>query len=165
MRRVLFILGSVFGAASMMAAAQPTVRVEPAHLQGPRELADQTAQGVVRDYLEAWKSMSAALDQNRPALLAQDFVGTAKNTLTDTIHQQAALGVHTRYQDRSHDLQIVFYSPEGLSIELTDTVEYDVQVFDHDKQIASQPVHARYVVILTPAEVRWRVRVLQAQTE
>jgi hypothetical protein len=43
------------------------------------------------------------------------------------------LGIRTRYRDLSHDLQIVFYSPEGLSVELTDKVEYEVQLIDHDK--------------------------------
>jgi hypothetical protein len=71
----------------------------------------------------------------------------------------------TSYQDRSHDIQITFYSPEGLSVELVDNVEYDVQVSDKDKVVATQPVHARYVVVMTPTEVRWRVRVLQAATE
>lgn len=142
---------------------QATVRVEPSHLQGPRALADQTEQGAIRDYLEAWKTMRAALEQNQPGLLNADFVGTEKDKLTETIHEQVAAGLHTRYQDRSHDLQVVFYSPEGLSIELVDTVDYDVQVFDNEHTLSTQQAHARYVVLLTPAEVRWRVRVLQAQ--
>jgi hypothetical protein len=52
-----------------------------------------------------------------------------------------------------------------LSIELTDTVEYDVQLLDHDKSQATQRVRARYIVVLTPAELRWRVRVLQAEVD
>jgi len=70
-----------------------------------------------------------------------------------------------RYQDKSHDIQMVFYSPEGLSVELTDDVQYDVQMLDHDKLQTKQQVRARYIVVLTPAEVRWRVRVFQAQFE
>jgi hypothetical protein len=38
-------------------------------------------------------------------------------------------------------------------------------VFDHDKQLTTQQVHAHYIVVLTPAEVRWRVRVFQPQFE
>ena len=97
------------------------------------------------------KVFSAALDQNSPDLLNADFVGSAKDKLTDTIRQQAALGIRTQYQDRSHDLQIVFYSPEGMSIELTDKVEYDVQVIDHDKVISTQRESARYLVVLAPS--------------
>lgn len=147
------------------ADAQPAVHVEPAHLDGPRQLAPQTEQGVIRDYLESWKTIQAALNQNNAALLAKDFVGTAKDELTDTIHQQQAAGIHTLYRDRSHNLQVVFYSPEGLSIQLTDVVDYDVQVFDKDKQISSHTVHLRYVIVMSPAEVRWRVRLLQPQSE
>jgi hypothetical protein len=147
------------------AGAQATVHVEPATLQGPRVLQDQTKAAVIRDYLKSWRSFSAALDQNSPDLLNADFVGAAKDKLTDTIRQQAALGIRTQYQDRSHDLQIVFYSPEGMSIELTDKVEYDVQLLDHDKIMTTQRVSARYIVVLTPAEVRWRVRVFQAAPE
>lgn len=176
--RALLIVALMLGATAASAAGQDghssngqaalpdgqaSVRVEPAHLQGPRALAEQTQQGAVRDYLEAWKAMCAALDQNQPGLLSADFVGTAKDKLTDTIHEQAAAGIHSHYQDRAHDLQIVFYSPDGLSIELIDNVDYDVQVFDHDHSVSTQQAHARYVVLLTPAEVRWRVRVLQAE--
>jgi hypothetical protein len=160
--RFLLIFGAVFAAAPGFSAAQADVRVEPADLQGPRPLQPQTGTAVVRDYLQSWKSFSAALEQNHPELLAPDFVGIAREKLTATIQQQAALGIRTVYQDRAHDLKIVFYSPEGLSIELTDMVDYDVQVLDHDKVMTTQRVHARYIVVLTPDEVHWRVRVFQA---
>ncbi|HEY3705932.1 MAG TPA: hypothetical protein VGL22_12770 [Terracidiphilus sp.] len=145
--------------------AQAVVHVQPINLQGPRNLAEQTANAVVKNYIESWQSLKAALEQNRPDALDRDFVGTAKQKLTETIQQQAKLGMKTSYQDRSHDIQVVFYSPEGLSVELVDNVEYDVQVSDKDKVVATQPVHARYVVVMTPTEVRWRVRVLQAAAE
>lgn len=164
MQRSLFLTATMGVALTACAGAQ-NIRVEPAHLEGPRELAPQTQQGVIRDYLASWKSMQMALEQNQSDQLAKDFVGTAKDKLTATIDAQKAAGVHTVYQDRSHDLQIVFYSPEGLSIELTDNVEYEVQVFDHDKQIATQQVHGHYTVVMTPAEVRWRVRVLQGGSQ
>jgi hypothetical protein len=165
MRRVPILACAVVAMQSLFVAAQVAVHVEPTHVVGPRELAGQTEQAVIRDYLESWKTMQAALSQNQPELLNRDFVGTAKDRLSDTIRQQAAAGIHTRYQDLSHNLQIVFYSPEGLSVELTDTAEYEVQVFDKDKQISTQQVHSRYVVVMTPAEVRWRVRVLQEASE
>ena len=152
-------------AAVPMLGAQPDVRVEPAHLQGPRQLADQTATAVIKNYIESWESLRAALEQNRPELLDRDFVGGARDKLAKTIRQQVRLGLRTSYQDRSHDVQIVFYSPEGLSVELTDNVQYDVQVQDGDKVIATEPVHQRYLVVLTPTETRWRVRVLQASAQ
>jgi hypothetical protein len=162
MLRSLLLLGTVFMAASGFASTPATVRVEPTNLQGPRPLPEQTGTAAIHDYLQSWQSLRAALEQNRTELLDPAFVGTARDKLTETIQQQTALGIRTRYQDRSHDIQIVFYSPEGLSIELIDTVEYDVQVLDHDGVKTTQHISARYVIVLTPAEVRWRVRVFQA---
>jgi hypothetical protein len=164
MLKTLLILGTAL-AASGYGCAQATVHVEPASLHGPRVLEEQTSAAAFRDYLQAWKSFSAALDRNQPGLLDADFVGTAKDKLADTIQQQAALGIGTQYQDRSHDLQIVFYSPEGQSIEMTDKVEYDVRILDRGKVKTTQHVSARYLIVLTPAEVRWRVRVFQAVPE
>jgi hypothetical protein len=152
-------------AAAGSAIAQANVRVEPASVQGPRILEQQTASAAIRDYLQAWHSLSAAMEQNRTDLLDADFTGTALDKLGETVQQQATIGLNTRYQDRAHDIQIVFYSPEGLSIELTDTVDYDQQVLDHGKPITSQAMHARYLVVLTPTEARWKVRVFQAQSE
>lgn len=156
---------TIVAASSAFCASQADVRVEPSHLQGPRQLQEPTQAAVVRDYLHAWKTVGTALDKNDAGLLDQDFIGTARDKLAEGIQQQAALGIHARYLDKSHDIQIVFYSPEGLSIELTDDVQYDVQVLDHDKVQTTQQVRARYIVVLTPAEVRWRVRVFQAQFE
>ncbi len=146
-------------------ADQPAVRLEPTNLQGPRVLNEQTKAAVIRDYLQAWQSARTALQQNRVDLLNRDFVGTAKDKLADTIRDQVTMGISTRYLDQSHDLQIIFYSPEGLSVQLVDNVEYEVQVADHGKTQAAQKMHARYVVVMTPAEVRWRVRVFQGGPE
>jgi len=154
-------------ALSMVTAAgwadQPTVSVTPPQLQGSRPVEAQTATAVVRDYLLSWKSLYKALDQNRPALLDAYFVGTAREKLANTIDEQAKLGIHTRYVERAHTLQIIFYSPEGLSLQMTDTVEYDEQVLDHDKVLATKPMKQRYLVVLTPAETRWKVRIFQAE--
>ena len=161
MLRPFLILCTVLTAASASLLAQATVHIEAADLQGSRPLQEQTGRAAIRDYLQSWQSLSAAFEQNRTDLLDPDFVGSAKDTLAATIQQQKALGITTHYQDRTHDLQLVFYSPEGLSIELTDNVEYDVQLFDHGRVKTVQHVSARYVIVLTPAEVRWRVRVFQ----
>jgi hypothetical protein len=160
MQKFAWVL-SVLAAVVPASAQQPLVHVEPTDLQGPRMLNDQTKSAVIRDYLEAWQSVRAALQQNRPDLLDRDFVGTAKDKLTDTIHDQVTMGISTRYLDQTHDLQITFYSPEGLSIQLVDNVEYEVQAFEHGKALGTQKLRGRYVVVMTPAEVRWRVRVFQ----
>jgi hypothetical protein len=165
MTKLVLVICSVLAMSFSLRADQPNVRIVPPNLQGPRQLNDQTQTAVIRDYLQAWQSVGAALQQNRADLLNRDFVGTAKDRLLDTIHDQVTMGISTRYLDLSHDLQIVFYSPEGLSVQLVDNVEYEVQVVDHGKALATQKMHARYVVVMTPAEVRWRIRIFQAEPE
>jgi hypothetical protein len=123
--RKLILAISVVAATLPLRADQPVVRVEPNNLQGPRILNDQTKSTVIRNYLEAWQSVSAALQQNRADLLDRDFVGTAKDKLIDTIHDQVTMG----------KLQTI------------------------------QKARGRYVVVMTPAEVRWRVRVFQGGPE
>lgn len=160
------LLASAIGAAvPALAGDQPSVRVEPPNTEGPRQLQEQTAKAAIQDYIDSWQSMSKALDQNRPDLLDRDFIGSARDKLAATIKNQSAAGIHTLYRDQSHDVRVLFYSPEGLSIELADTVQYDVQLFNHDKVIGNEAVHARYIVVLTPTEVRWRVRIFQSQNE
>lgn len=163
--RAAFIFGAVFFAGVLPAAAQPLVRIEPTKLEGQRTMERTTQEAVIRDYLQSWQSLHFAFDQNRPDLLDADFVGDARERLGDSIQQQTALGIRTQYVDQSHDVQIVFYSPEGLSIELIDDVEYDVQLFDHDKAKGTNHLHARYIAVLTPSESRWRVRMLQADSK
>ena len=165
MPKSMVLISALGTAISAFAADQPSVRIEPTNLQGPRALQEQTAKAAIRDYLDAWATLSNALQQNRPDLLDQDFVGAARDKLANTIKTEKAAGIRSVYHDRSHDVKILFYSPEGLSIELADTVEYDVQVIDHDKPIGTEQVHTRYIVVLTPTETRWRVRIFQSQAE
>jgi hypothetical protein len=164
-KQPLLIVCTVFAAIFVLGSDQPAVRVEPTDAVGPRTLEKQTETAVIRDYLQAWRSLSGALEQNRADLLDPDFVGSAKEKLAGTIREQAKLGIQTRYRDGAHDLQLIFYSPEGLSIQLIDRVEYDVQILDHKKVQATQHVRARYVAVLTPTEVRWKVRIFQAEPE
>lgn len=161
----LLVICSVLSAGAAFAADQPTVRLEPMRTEGPRPLQKETAAAAVRGYLGAWASLRTALEQNRPDLLDADFVGTARDQLGNGIEEQVKSGIHTRYLDRAHDLQIVFYSPEGLSIQLVDNIEYDVQVLDRDKVLTTQRVRTRYIAVLSPSEVRWRVRILQTAPE
>ncbi|NUQ29687.1 MAG: hypothetical protein HOQ35_14395 [Acidobacteriaceae bacterium] len=45
---------------------------------------------------------------------------------------------------------------------MTDNVEYRQQILEKDKVLATTVVRRRYLVVLTPSEVRWQVRILQA---
>jgi hypothetical protein len=146
-------------------AQQPVIRIQPPQLEGSRPLEKQTESSVIRDYLESWKTMEQALDHNQVGPLDPQFIGVARDKLAETIDEQNRIGIHTRYQDQSHDLQIVFYSPEGLSVQMIDTVEYLQEILEKDKIIATKKVRQRYVVVLTPSEVRWRVRIFQAKSD
>lgn len=164
MKRAL-LLSCALAVSSAAFADQPQVHVEPPHLQGPLKLAQQTETAAIRDYLQSWQSLQTAFDQNQAALLDADFVGTAHDKLTSAIDEEAKLGIHTRYQDRTHNIQIVFYSPDGLSIQLLDTVDYDAQILKGGAVLTSQHVRSRYVVVLTPTQVRWAVRIFQEEPE
>lgn len=165
MLKSLIIFFAVFNATGILGVSQTTVHVESVRMQGPRLLQEQTRKSAIRDYLQSWQSFSRALDHNSADMLESDFLGTAREKLTDTIENQKASGIRTRYQDRSHDIQIVFYSPDGLSLEITDDVEYDAQLIDKSTVLTTQHLKAHYVVILTPTETRWRVRLFQAVPE
>ena len=143
-------------------ATPPSVRVSPMESVGPRPVETQTQSSIVRDYLQAWQTMDGAFSQNRADLLDGYFVGIAKDKLSDTIREQKNLGIQTIYRDESHDLQVVFYSPEGLSIQLLDNVEYEVELHDHGKMVGTHHVRTRCIAVLTPTESRWKVRVFQS---
>lgn len=161
----LLRIGLTAAGLASSAFGEASVRVEPIEKVGPRPLEKQTAEKLVHDYLEAWQSLGTAFERNRPAVLDTSFIGVAREELEATIHQQQAARIQTRYVDRSHDLRFSFYSSEGLSIQLLDMVEYDVELLDHARVVGVRHLRSRYVVVFTPTEVRWKVRFFQAAPE
>jgi hypothetical protein len=161
-KRTLLLIAAAALAGVLPAGAQANVHLKSPDPNGTQTLQQATAAAAVHNYLQAWEGFRSAFEQNRADLLNRDFIGDAKDKLSQTIQQQTAIGIHTIYQDRSHDVQIVFYSPEGLSLELIDDVAYDVQLIDQEKRTTTQQVTARYVTVMTPTETKWRVRVFQA---
>lgn len=145
----------------LLGTDQAAVHVASMDSVGPRQLEQQTRAAIVRDYLAAWQSMGNALERNRADLLNDSFVGLAKEKLADTIRAQRSQRVRAAYRNRSHDLKVVFYSPEGLSIQLVDDVEYDVEVHHGSQSLGTQHVKTRYVAVLTPTESKWKVRIFQ----
>lgn len=129
---------------------------------GPRQVEDTTEKAVARDYGRAWNSMMTALSENRADVLDADFVGVALDNLRERVNQQQQSGLHTRYVDRGHRLDAIFYSAEGSAIQLRDTAQFDVQFLDGDKVVHQEQRTENYTVVMTPAENRWKVRVLQA---
>lgn len=141
-------------------APLPSVQLTADNVAG-RPVEALTEKSVARDYARAWHTLAEALQQNRADLIDNDFVGVAAEKFTAAIADQAKSGLRTRYVDRGHKLDIVFYSPEGSSITLRDTAQLERQVLDGDKVIHSEQVTAHYIALMTPTEVRWKVRLLQ----
>lgn len=129
---------------------------------GPRPIEDLTSKSVPRDYALAWQTMEQSLNQNRPGLLDGYFTGFEKQDLTKRVNTQEKSGLHTRYTDRGHKLDAVFYSPSGDVMELRDHAQFDMQILDGGKVIYDQPVSEEFVVLMTPGADRWLVRQLQA---
>lgn len=126
-----------------------------------RPVEELTRKAVARDYAKAWHTLAQALEQNRADLIDNDFVGVAAEKFSAAVAGQAKAGLRTRYVDRGHKIDILFYSPEGLSIQLRDTAQLERQVLDGDKVIHSEQVTRHYIALMTPTEVRWKVRLLQ----
>jgi hypothetical protein len=129
---------------------------------GPRAVESLTERSIQRDYKFAWQNLALAMESNSHEPLNALFAGSASAWLNQAIASQKQNGLSTRYLNQSHKLEAVFYAPEGDVIELQDTAEYDVQIFDGNKTIHSQHVKTFYVVLMTPGADRWIVRQMQA---
>lgn len=165
MIRHLLVLGCALASPAVGLAQNGAVKVQPPNVHGSR-MPDKLLQTtIMRDYMQSWKSLRTAFEQNSAAALNPEFAGTALTKLSATVAEQAKAGIHTRYQDQSHNVQIVFYSPQGLSLQLIDDVVYQEDIFDQSRQLTSQQVHARYVVVMTPAQTRWQVRLFQEASQ
>lgn len=158
------LMAAVLMASSMVGADAPLVELNAAHA-GPREMQEPTRQSIARAYSRAWEVMEQALAENRSELLDTAFVGAARDELAQTVVQQAAAGIHRRYLDRGHKVEVLLYSPEGLSVQLRDRAQLEVQVLDGDSVVHREQVTLQYIALLTPTEVTWKVRVLQAIPE
>jgi hypothetical protein len=155
------IVTCAFWIATVQASELPRVDLN-VDTAGPRQVEDTTEKAVARDYAQAWSSMMTALSENRSDVLDADFVGVALDNLRARVNQQQQSGLHTRYVDRGHKLQAIFYSPDGSAIQLRDTAQFDVQFLDGDKVVRQEQRTENYTVVMTAAENRWKVRVLQA---
>lgn len=168
MHRILFVCLLVMAAAATVplarrmsaAGTERNIKLDVSNA-GPREFEEQTQKSIVRDYGRAWNTLETALAANNAAVLDQYFVGIAKDKLAQAVAEQQKSGVRVRYVDHAHALQAVFYSPEGSAIEVRDTAQLEVQVLDGDKVVHSEEITQPYLVLFTPAEDRWKVRLLE----
>ena len=129
---------------------------------GPRQIEDLTSKSVPRDYALAWQTMEQALKENRSDLLDGYFTGFEKEELSERVKSQIKSGLETRYTDRGHKLDAIFYAPAGDAMELRDRAQLDVEILDGGKVIYEEPVNLEYIVIMTPGADRWLVRRMQA---
>ncbi|PYV50208.1 MAG: hypothetical protein DMG92_08550 [Acidobacteria bacterium] len=128
----------------------------------PRPIEDLTSKSVPRDYALAWQTLEQALEENQTGLLDGYFTGFAKQDFTQRINSQLKSGLHTRYTDRGHKLEALFYSPTGDVMELRDHAQLDMQILDGGKVIYDEPMNAEFTVLMTPGADRWLVRQIQA---
>ena len=128
----------------------------------PRQVDDSVQQAIVRDYSAAWQSLESALANNNAGALKEDFIGFALEKLTQRVKDQQQAGLRTRIVDRGHKVDAIFYSTDGSAIELKDTVTVDTEILDGDTVLHSDRAQVQYFAVMTGAEDRWKVRVLES---
>ena len=132
---------------------------------GPRPIEQVTGANVARNYAIAWGALAQALEQNRAGLLNEQFIGFAKDHLTQRIADQARTGIHVRVVDQGHRLKAVFYALDGAAMQLVDEAQIQMQVYDGSKLIYSDTTPHQYLVLMTPGADRWYVRSLESSPD
>jgi hypothetical protein len=165
-RKTFFMMFALLLASSVYSYAEDAaVQVQlDSKKAGPRAVENLTERGIIRDYRLAWANMSRAFEFDNLEPLNGSFVGEARQWLQQTITSQTS-GLSQKYVEQSHKLEAVFYAPEGDAIELHDTAQYRLQLFDGGKLVDDEPMVVHYVVLMTPSADRWMVRHLQAVPE
>jgi hypothetical protein len=143
------------------ANGSPAVELTVEHAV-PREVNETVQQALLRDYASAWQALETALAEGSTGALNNNFVGFAQDQLTRRIQEQRQTGLKTRIVDHGHKVEALFYSPEGASVELRDMATLETQVLDGDAVIRSERARVQYYAVLTGAEDRWKVRVLES---
>lgn len=145
----------------IMADSKPTIQLNVKNAQ-PREVEDVTQNAILRDYTLAWQAMGTSLANNTLQPLNENFSGFALDKLTQRVKDQKEHGLTTRIIDRGHKVDAIFYSPDGAAIELKDTASIETQLLDGGTVIHSDQAQIQYYAIMTGAEDRWKVRVLES---
>ena len=155
------VLATLMPLSHTLADSRPVVQLNAANA-APRQLEDTTEKAIARDYGAAWQALEQALAGNSTASLNDNFIGYALETLSRRVKDQKAAGITTRILDRGHNLEAIFYSPDGSALELKDTATLETQVLEGGAVIYSEQAQVRYYAVMTGAEDRWKVRVLQS---
>ena len=148
----------------ILADTKPAVQLTVTNAQ-PRQVEEITENAIRRDYTAAWQGLSTALANNTLQPLNDNFSGFALDKFTQRVKDQKQLGLSTRIIDRGHKVDAIFYSPDGSAVELKDTATIETQVLDGGKVIHSDQAQIHYYAVMTGAEDRWKVRVLESAAE
>jgi hypothetical protein len=157
---VAVLLGLPYSLFAEARPKSPEVRLDVSKA-APRDVEDQTQQSIVRDYGKAWQSLEQALAEDRTDLLSGNFIGYALDRWNQTVKAQKSADLSRRIVDHGHHLEVAFYSVDGSAMQLRDTAQLEVQYLDGGKVIHNETMTARYLVLMTPAENSWKVRILQ----
>jgi hypothetical protein len=160
----LAISGAVPLLQRIFADSKPAVHLNVKNAQ-PREVEDVTQSAIVRDYTLAWQAISTALANNTLQPLNDNFAGFALDKFTQRVKEQKQNGLTTRIIDHGHKVDAIFYSPDGAAIELKDTASIETQVLDGGTVIHSDQAQIQYYAVMTGAEDRWKVRVLESAAQ
>ncbi len=163
---------AALGLPILLALASTTHAAPPAPVQSPiqsfnidfavpRPVEETTALAIQRDYSQAWQSLVAALEENRAEMLDENFTGGARQQWQDAIHAQQKNGLSRRIVDHGHQVRVRFYSLDGSALEAIDTADLEIQYREGSKLLSSERIQAHYLLLLTPAESSWKVRILQ----
>jgi len=158
---LLALSGAVPLMKRLLADTKPAVQLNVKNAQ-PREVEDVTQNSVLRDYTLAWQAIGTSLANNTLQPLNENFSGFALDKLTQRVKDQKQQGITTKIIDRGHNVEAIFYSPDGSAIELKDTASIETQVLDGGTVIHSDQAQIHYYAIMTGAEDRWKVRVLES---
>lgn len=161
--RVAVALVLLLGVASIPAtihAASPGRSLDTSGA-APRAVEDTTATSVERDYAHAWKSLVSALEANHAELLNENFTGSARQHWQQAIEVQKQSGLSRRIIDHGHSLHVTFYSLDGSALQAEDVADLEIEYRDGSKVLSSEHVKLRYLVLLTPAENSWKIRILE----
>ena len=161
---VLAVSGTAPLLKRILADTKPSVQLNVKNAQ-PREVEEVTQNAILRDYTLAWQAIGTSLANNTLQPLNENFVGFALDKLTQRVKDQKQNGLSTRTIDRGHKVEVIFYSPDGSAVELKDTASIETQVLDGGTVIHSDQAQIQYYAVMTGAEDRWKVRVLQSAAQ
>ena len=155
----LAISGAVPLVEKILADGKPQVELSVKNAE-PREVEDVTQKAILRDYTLAWQAISTSLADNTTQPLNENLAGFALDKFTQRVKDQKEHGLHTRIIDHGHKVDAIFY--DGAAIELKDTASIETQVLDGGTVIHSDQAQIHYYAVMTGAEDRWKLRVLQS---